>query len=261
MKLWGWWVVIGLLAVSCASIPAAERPAVLPPAEGALERANELFAIPRTPDHVRRAALYYEAAGRSGRGDDQRHYHPVTGLWMAARAYVWLAQYGSEDRAQKEKDIARAVDLGHRAVAASPKQAEAHYYLAAALGLFSQLHSAVNHLPEMAREGELAAALNPTIDHAGPYRLLGSLYGFAPEPPISIGDQEKGLEFLRQAIKLAPYDPENHFRLAELLAAMGEKAEAKRQLETALFLDHSGDDPTETLAWQTQAKALWEKVK
>jgi tetratricopeptide (TPR) repeat protein len=261
MMRWGW-VVIGLLAVGCASIPAADRSISLPPAEGALERGDGLYAIPRTPQRVRQAALYYEAAGRSGRGgDDQRHYHPVTGLWMAARAYVWLAQYGSEDRAQQEKDIARAVDLGRRAVSASPNQAEGHYYLAAAIGLFSQLRSAVNHLPEMAREGELAAALNPTIDHAGPYRLLGSLYGFAPEPPISIGDQEKGLEFLRQAVKLAPYDPENHFRLAELLAAMGEKAEAKRQLETALFLDHSGDDPTETLAWQTEAKKLWEKLK
>jgi tetratricopeptide (TPR) repeat protein len=260
-RSWGLIGLIGLLTIGCASIPAADRSLALPPAEGALERANALYAIPRTPEHVRQAALYYEAAGRSGRGDDQRHYHPVTGLWMAARAYVWLAQYGSEDRAQQEKDIARAVDLGRRAVAASPNQAEAHYYLAAALGLFSQLHSAINHLTEMAREGELAAAIDPTIDHAGPYRLLGSLYGFAPEPPISIGDQDKGLEFLRQAVKLAQYDSENHFRLAELLAAMGEKAEAKHQLETALFLDHSGDDPTETLAWQTEAQKLWEKVK
>jgi tetratricopeptide (TPR) repeat protein len=267
MKPWqrgliGMIVMIGLLAVGCASIPAADRSITLPPAEGALERGDLLYSIPRTPDHVRKAALNYEAAGGSSdHRDERRHYHPIQGLWKAARAYVWLVQFGSEERAQQEKDIARAVDLGRRAVAAAPDQAEGHYYLAAALGLFSKLHSAINHLTEMAREGELAARLDPRIDHAGPYRLLGSLYGFAPEPPISVGDQDKGLEDLHKAVKLAPYEPENQFRLAELLAAMGEKAEAKRHLQTALFLDHSGDDPAETLAWQTEAQKLWEKVK
>jgi len=247
-------LLLALLLAGCASIPAAVRPAALPPAEGGIERGDLFYAIPRTPDRVRKAALSYEGAA-------QRRDQAYRGLWMAARAYVWLAQYAQEDRAQQEKDIASAVDLGRRAVAAAPRRAEGHYYLAAALGLFSQLHSVMNHLPEMAREGELAAAIDPTIDHAGPDRLLGSLYGFAPEPPISLGDQDKGLEFLRQAVKLAPDEPENHFRLAELLAAMGDRAEAKRQLQTALFLDNSGNDPTETLAWQTEAKRLWEKIK
>lgn len=252
--LWGLIWIIGLLAVGCASIPAAERPAALPPAEGGIERGDLFYAIPRTPARVRTAALAYEGASK-------RRDQTFRGLWMAARAYVWLAQYAQEDRAQQEKDIASAVDLGRRAVAAVPKRAEGHYYLAAALGLFSQAHSAINHLTETAREGELAAAIDPTIDHAGPYRLLGSLFGFAPEPPISIGDQDKGLELLRQAVTLAPDDPENHLRLAQLLAAMGKPAEAKRQLQTALFLDNSGNDPTETLAWQTEAQTLWEKIR
>jgi tetratricopeptide (TPR) repeat protein len=113
----------------------------------------------------------------------------------------------------------------------------------------------------MAAAAQRAAAIDPKIDHAGPYRLLGSLYGQAPDPPISLGDEEKGLDYLRKAVKLAPDEPENHFRLAELLAAMGEKAEAKRHLQQALFLDHDNADPIETLAWQTAAKKLWEKVK
>jgi len=252
--IWGLIWFIGLLSAGCAAIQAAEHPAALPPAEGGIERGDLLYAIPRTPDRVRKAALAYEGAA-------QQRDQAYRGFWMAARAYVWLAQYAQEERAQQEKDIASAVDLGRRAVAAVPKRAEGHYYLAAALGLFSQFHSVMNHLPEMAREGMLAAAIDPMIDHAGPDRLLGSLYGFAPEPPISIGDQDKGLGLLRLAVKLAPDEPENHVRLAELLAAMGDRTEAKRQLQTALFLDSSGNDPTETLAWQLDAKKLWEKLK
>jgi len=245
--------IIGLIAAGCASIPAAERPANLPPAKGGIERGDLFYAIPRTPDRVRQAALAYEGAA-------QERDQAYRGDWMAARAYIWLAQYAQEDRAQQEKDIASAVALARRAVAAAPDRAEGHYYLAAALGLFSQAHSAINHLNEMAREGELAAAIDPTIDHAGPYRLLGSLYGFAPEPPISFGDQDKGLELLRQAVKLAPDEPENHFRLAQLLAAMGKRQEAREQVKTALYLDSSGNDPTETLAWQLEAQKLWQTI-
>ncbi|HUJ79950.1 MAG TPA: tetratricopeptide repeat protein [Nitrospiria bacterium] len=246
--------IIGLLAAGCASIPAAVHPAKLPPAEGGIDRGDLFYAIPRTPDHVRQAALSYEGAA-------QRRDQTYRGAWMAARAYAWLAQYAREDRAQQERDLASAVDLSRRAVAAAPDQVEGHYYLAVSLGLFSQAHSAINHLTEMAREGEIAASINPRVDHAGPYRLLGSLYGFAPEPPISFGDQDKGLELLRQAVKLVPDEPENHLRLAQLLAAMGKREEARNEVQTALFLDSSGNDPTETLAWQLDAKTLWQKIK
>ncbi|MEW6325757.1 MAG: tetratricopeptide repeat protein, partial [Nitrospirota bacterium] len=153
------------------------------------------------------------------------------------------------------------IALARRAIAAAPGQAEAHYYLAVNLGLFSELRSALNHLPEMAEAAQRAAELDPSIDQAGPYRLLGSLYGLAPEPPVSLGDEELGLDYLEKAVKLAPNNPENHFRLAEVLAAVGEKPEAKRHLEQALFLQNEAADPTETLAWQTEARRLWEKMK
>jgi tetratricopeptide (TPR) repeat protein len=241
-RQWLWPLLV--VMTGCAVIPpSASIP--LPPADGALARAGELYEIPRSVERVRQAALNYEAAGA---------------LWQAARAYGWLAQFGN-DPGKREHDATRGIQLARRAIATDPKQAAGHYYLAVNLGLFSELRRAMNHLAEMAAAAQRAAAIDPKIDHAGPYRLLGSLYGQAPDPPISLGDEEKGLDYLRKAVKLAPDEPENHFRLAELLAAMGEKAEAKRHLQQALFLDHDNADPIETLAWQTAAKKLWEKVK
>jgi tetratricopeptide (TPR) repeat protein len=248
-------LLVGLVALGCAAVPSMDS-ATLPPAEGALLRADERYESPRSPERVRLAALNYEAAGRSDQGPDQA----AEGLWKAARAYGWLAQVGGEP-VTREADAARGIQLARRALTESPYLAEAHYYLAVNLGLFSELRRAMNHLPEMAEAAEQAAELDPQIDHAGPYRLLGSLYGFAPEPPISLGDAEKGLDYLRKAVQTAPDNPENHFRLAELLAAMGQKADAKHHLEQALFLNETDADPTETLAWQTQAKRLWEKIK
>ena len=249
------WLPLWLVTVmiGCATPPPVP-PLPLPQADGALTIGDSLYRSPRTAERVRQAALNYEGAAK-------RPDQAAEGLWKAARSYVWLTQFAPSSREQQEQDVARAIALASQAVDKAPTQAEGHYYLAAALGLFSQLHSAMNKLPQMAREGERAAALDPRVDHAGPYRLLGSLYGFAPEPPISLGDQDKGLDYLRKAVALAPDDSENHFRLAELLAAMGQKAEAKRQLEQALFLNQPDADPTETVAWQMEAKRLWEKIK
>jgi len=247
-----WLLPVVLVMAGCASVPSMES-ATLPPAEGALARAEALYESPRSPERVRQAALNYEAAA-------QEQDQVAEGLWKAARAYGWLAQFGSEP-AKRATDAARGIELARRAVTEAPEQAEASYYLAVNLGLFSELRRAMNHLPEMAAAGERAAELDPTIDHAGPYRLLGSLYGLSPEPPISLGDEEKGLDYLIKAVKLAPDEPENHVRLAEVLAAMGRKAEAKQAVQHALFLNPPDADPTETLAWQTQAQRVWEKIK
>jgi tetratricopeptide (TPR) repeat protein len=252
-RRWAIFALCWLIAAGCAAIPTI-KPTGLPPAEGAFSRGDELYQIPRSAERVRQAALNYEAAAGIAKQAGEA-------LWRAARAYGWLAQYGPLDKEQRERDAARGIQLARRAIKAAPQEAESHYYLAVNLGLFSDLRAVMNHLAEMAKEAQRAAEIDPLIDDAGPYRLLGSLYGLAPGPPFSLGDEERGLDYLRKAVKLAPDNPENHVRLAELLVAEGEKAEAKRHLERALFLDDDEADPTETLAWQTQAKKLWEQVK
>jgi hypothetical protein len=247
------WLVIA----GCAALPAVAPtpPAALPPVEGAVARGDTAFSLPRTPARVREAALNYEAAAQS----------PATAgeaLWKAARAYGWLAQFDESGPVRQEQDAVRGINLARRAIEAAPTDAEAHYYLAVNLGLFSQLHAVLNHLPEMARAAEKAAKLKPRLDGAGPYRLLGSLYGFAPEPPISLGDEERGLDDLKRAVELAPEQPENHVQLAKLLAAMGDKEGARRQLKLALFLEADTQaDTFETTAWQKEARRLWETIK
>lgn len=246
-------ILIAASVVGCATVPEPDPLSMLPPVEGALVRGDALYQSPRSSNRVQQAALHYEAAA-------QQPEQAAEALWKAARAYAWLGQYGA-DASQREGAIARGINLARRAIDADPQQAPAHYYLAVALGLFSDLRAAMNHLPEMAEAAQRAAELDPAIDGGGPYRLLGALYGKAPEPPISLGDEERGLDYLHQAVKLAPNNPENYFRLAELLAAMGDDAEAKRHLQQALFLQDDDADPTETLAWQTQARKLWDKLK
>ncbi len=254
MTRWGGLMALTCLAMAgCAAIPEPSPISMLPPVEGALVRGDELYQSPRSSNRVQQAALHYEAAA-------QQPEQTAEASWKAARAYAWLGQHGA-DRSQREAAIARGIQLARRAIDADPQQAPAHYYLAINLGLFSDLRAVMNHLPEMADEAQRAAELDPAIDGAGPYRFLGALYGKAPEPPISLGDEERGLDYLHKAVKLAPNNPENYFRLAELLAAMGEPAEAKRHLQQALFLQDDDADPTETLAWQTQARKLWDKLK
>jgi hypothetical protein len=69
---------------------------------------------------------------------------------------------------------------------------EAHYWLAMNLAQLSRTKgwSALKIVKEMEYEYLRAIELNPTVDYAGPHRLLGILYRDAPGWPISIGSKQ-----------------------------------------------------------------------
>ena len=67
------------------------------------------------------------------------------------------------------------------------------------------------------------------------------------------GETERSLGILRQAVALAPSEPEIRYHLAAALAKSGDKAAARAELETALKGD--GD-----FAWQADARKLLESL-
>jgi len=59
------------------------------------------------------------------------------------------------------------------------------------------------------------------------------LYRDAPGWPFSIGSRRKAREWLEQAAKLAPDDPENHLNLAESFLQWHEKRQRERRIKNA----------------------------
>lgn len=105
-----------------------------------------------------------------------------------------------------------------------------HYYLAANLGLAVRDHVtlAFANLGRLEAEMKRALELSPNLDDGGPMRLLGALYLKAPAWPNGIGDMDKALELLEQAVKEHPEHPLNRLFLAQALWAQGGDAELER---------------------------------
>ncbi len=66
------------------------------------------------------------------------------------------------------------------------------------------------------------------------YTSLGSLYANVPGWPIGFGSKDKAEDFLQKALAINPAGIDPNFFYAELLAARGDKAAARRSYEKAL---------------------------
>lgn len=169
-------------------------------------------------------------------------------LWRLARVYVCSGEV-------KEKEDAafcfkKAEGFARHGVRLAPSSAEAHTWLAAALGyqaLMAGLREQVRLTNEMYDEIEIAIALDPNNDAA--YSMRGSLFralgniGWFKRSVASVfvgslpdGDFEKAEEALKKAIALAPDVMRHYYELGVLYLDWGREAEAKKVLMDAAKL-------------------------
>jgi len=123
-----------------------------------------------------------------------------------------------------------------KAVELEPNRVEGHYYLAELDGFNAQAQRGGDVKPLiqlLVGEGEQAAKLDEKFDNAGPYRMLGTMYGRAPAPPVAIGDPEKAVQYLQKAVALAADYPPNQIFLAEALVADERYQDAEAAIQTA----------------------------
>jgi hypothetical protein len=156
-------------------------------------------------------------------------------LWRAARACAWLAE-DFTDKKTREQFAHHGVGYAKAAAALEPKSVEGHYYYGINTGLeaTTRTFSAYPMVPRVRDEAKAAVKADSSFDHAGPLRLLGSVFAKAPPWPSSIGDLDEGKKFLSQAVKIAPEYPENHLLYGDALAADDKLLEAAREYKQVL---------------------------
>jgi tetratricopeptide (TPR) repeat protein len=154
------------------------------------------------------------------------------------------------ERARSGPEQFKYAELGLRFTRAGrktfPKQVAFHYYHAALTGLRVDAYraSAFSGVPEIRAASQQALALDRRFDHAGPLRVLGSLLVTVPATTPFHGDIEKGTALLKQAVKLAPDFPLNHYFLAQAYARDEEYAKAARHYRLMLCAPTGADwDP------------------
>ena len=159
---------------------------------------------------------------------------------LGSRIALHLAERNTHPQ-QRESLANEGVRFADKALAlGGAGDGAVHYYLAANLGLAVHDHpvEAASNLQRLEREMQQAVKLNRDIDEGGPLRLLGMLYLKAPPWPTGIGDGDKALDLLKQAVDKHPAHPLNHlFHAQALWEVEGQDAASQAKAEFATGLD------------------------
>jgi hypothetical protein len=139
-----------------------------------------------------------------------------------------------------EKEIKKNAEIGvnaARIAGVDENNPEACYYFALNQGLIvhSQGLFGIKKLPEIVNALKIAQK-NGSIDYAGPIRVLGILYLKAPAWPSGIGDLDKSLDLLEQAVTKEPAFPQNYIFYAEALIEDDNHEKALQNLDIAYRL-------------------------
>ena len=236
MKRWAFYPALGL------AVMATGCPAALPPTlREATVRAHEL------PSDVQGLVKYIDAeatnesaaaeeniiiAADRGLERDPRAYEL---LWRGSRACAWLTEEFT-DKQRRASYAQKGLDLAKRAVEVDPKRVEGQYYLGINTGQSATTKTvgAYMMVPRVVKAGEAARKIDEHFDHAGPSRLVGTVYAKAPPWPASLGDLDEGLQHLSHAVAIAPDYPQNHLHYADALVSDGKLADAEREYRLVL---------------------------
>jgi tetratricopeptide (TPR) repeat protein len=176
--------------------------------------------------------------------------------WKAARVTVDLADEYYDDKTKRAHFSGRGIDYAKAAIDLEPKRVEGHYYSGENLGLSAttKVVGAKVMVPSVRDAAKKAMQLDACYDRGGPLRLLGALYAEAPPWPASIGDPDKGVDLLQQAVKCDPTYVQNNYLLGNALCKAEKYDEAQKQYQIVLAAQPKPDDQHFLPKWKNMAR-------
>ncbi|MFO0579993.1 MAG: tetratricopeptide repeat protein [Polyangia bacterium] len=212
------------------------------------------------PAGLRNAQAVMEKALQSGEWANSKA--GFEGQWRLARAVA--EQCGIDEGAACQAGLAGALAAAKKAVELDGTRVEGHYYLAQLYGFAAHQQRGGDIKPllmQLQSEGDAAIKAGERFDSGGPARMLGAIYAKAPAPPVAIGDTEKGVQYLKRAVEIAPEHPQNHILLAEAYIADERYQDAESELKQAktLLADPRWEKYRET--WKAQLSTVERKLR
>ncbi len=211
----------------------------------------------RTLESVRAAADRYQAAVTE-------ESVQIEALIGATRCRIWLADHveAPEDRLVQAVE---AVNLAQWCGRVAPEEVECDYRLALALGLQARERrsTALDGLPRIVELLQSVAEREPTMDHAGPHRVLALVYMRSPGWPTGPGDLDAGYEQARLAVQLEPGHPPNQMALGEAhreLDRIEQSRAAYREAER-LATERVAQNVPDAGEWLDQARQALQRLE
>lgn len=252
MRRLGW--LLGLVLTGCppAHVPPPTLLAAGSSADAALTEAAAAFAQRPDVARVRAAAELFRTAAVA---DPVRVEGPIG----VVQTVAWLVEHGAKE--DRKALVDEAVEAGEQCQQRAAGTGPCDYWQAVALGLSARERplTALGALPRIIALLKKADAAAPTLDDAGPARVLAMLLVRAPGWPTGPGSADDGLVLAQQAVARSPSHPLNHAALAECLAATGDPEAAKAAYRKAAELGRARAD-ADGSDWAAQAEAALQKL-
>lgn len=209
-----------------------------------LSKSDEFYLHRDEPGKLERSIELMKAAPAGPEAD-----------WRLARALIAQAS-GAPDKKARLALLDRAAEAARRSVAAAPKDARAHYWLARELGAENELRRKLGLAKEMKRELEASLALDGSS--AAAHQTYGEL--LRQLPGLFGGDKKKAVAELEKAVSLGPFDPGRWVALAEAYLAVDNEPAAKAALKRALAIEKP-EDPASFEGDLKAARGLLDSLK
>ena len=149
--------------------------------------------------------------------------------WRYARSAFFVANRASSNR---EKSAAgyEGYEAALKAQKIEPGRADAWYWGACSLGEYGRscgiLNAVTKGIATKIRDQlEKAVRYNRRLNHGGPLVALGRYWYRLPWP---MKDIKKSIRYLRESVKVAPYNLRNHAYLADAYVEDGKLSEAEK---------------------------------
>jgi len=183
---------------------------------------DALYAYRGDPSRYRDALTFYERDIQADPKNPELH-------WKASMAAWWLGTR-TTDRAQKLGYFRQGRVYGEKAVALSPRSAEAHFWLSGNFASYGHAKGAWTSLFLIGRirhHAELSAHLDERYQGGGAYRILALLD--SKVPGFVGGNKRRALERFEKALAVDPANPITRFYLAEYYLDLGDKEKARTE--------------------------------
>ncbi len=240
--------LICLPAVARADGPSGAR------ITGLIARGDAIYDRQMSAAATRRAIGFYRRALAMNQGSFEA-------LWRTARAFARLADRTRISTGKGSKAAQQGYDYAFRAIRASPKRVEGHYWATICIGEYGQDMSVWDAIRKGIRDKFLrflraALRIDPSYDDGGPYRILGIYHHRLPWPMKS---RSKALRFLRRSLTYSPRYGITHAMLAQVLQEEGRSAAARHHVKACLSARPGGQHPQMVRRYQRRCAAMKQK--
>jgi tetratricopeptide (TPR) repeat protein len=184
-----------------------------------------------------------------------------TSAYRLAQARYWLGTNGLAEP-QRKGALELGIQAARAAIAIDASRPEGHFWLAANMGALAEsfgVRQGIKYRGQIRAALEQALKLDPAFLQGSADRALGRWY--FKVPGLFGGSNKKSEEHIRKSLTYGPTSVISHLFLADTLADMGRKDEARKQYQAAIDAPFDPDWTPEDRRFKEQAKQLLQRLR